>query len=37
MLIYANSMILIGNFGTEEFIYFFPINEWEIIKQGQDG
>jgi hypothetical protein len=41
MLIYANSMILIGKygafFGTEEFIYFFSINEWEIIKQGQDG
>jgi hypothetical protein len=39
MLIYANSMILIGKygtiFGTEYF--FFSINEWEIIKQGQDG
>jgi hypothetical protein len=41
MLIYANSMILIGKygtiFGTELFFFFFSINEWEIMKQGQDG
>jgi hypothetical protein len=40
MLIYANSMILIGKYGTifgTELFFFFSINEWEIMKQGQDG